>query len=163
LHILTSSLDDAQCALSAGMEAGFRESGIGSVTGSDATPLVAVRSGGLAFDCVIGYAADADGIRLLVPPAYIRMMLEVANRRFAANGERRERFRYALRRGLAGGGSDGARPAGWEPEDVRRERKRAEGLRRREELASRRPRQEMSDAPTEQDAVDLGVALNDGV
>jgi tRNA wybutosine-synthesizing protein 3 len=87
------------------------------------------------------------------------MMLEVANQRFTANGERRERFRQALLKGLAGDKSDSGRPDGWEPEDVRRERKRTEGLRRREELMSRRQQQETS-APTEHDTLDLGLALN---
>jgi tRNA wybutosine-synthesizing protein 3 len=126
------------------MEAGFRESGIGSVTGTDPTPLVAIRTAGLAFDCVIGHATESGSVRLLVPPSYIRMMLVVANERFVANGERRERFRQALLRNLAVDKSESGKPHGWEPEDVRRERKRAEGLRRRDELMSQRQQQDAS-------------------
>jgi tRNA wybutosine-synthesizing protein 3 len=144
------------------MEAGFRESGIGSVTGTDPTPLVAIRTAGLAFDCVIGHATESGSIRLLVPPSYIRMMLNVANQRFVANGERRERFRQALLRGLAANRSDGGRPDGWEPEHIRRERKRAEGLRRRAELMSQR--QEQSESSQKEDAVtSLETLLEDSV
>jgi tRNA wybutosine-synthesizing protein 3 len=51
LHILTDSLEAAQHAVSAALQAGFRESGMSGVLeskGQVATPMVAVRSSGLS-------------------------------------------------------------------------------------------------------------------
>jgi tRNA wybutosine-synthesizing protein 3 len=90
------------------------------------------------------------------------MMLTVANQRFVANGERRERFRQALLRSIAADKSESGKPVGWEPEDIRRERKRAEGLRRRDELLSQRQQQNQS-AQKGDDAVVLGAFLEDQV
>ncbi|RMZ15758.1 hypothetical protein D0862_01550 [Hortaea werneckii] len=106
LHILTSSLASAHHAASAALQAGFRESGINSTQeakdGSPACPMVAVRSSGLAFDCLIGYHAagtspeDEGTIRPMVSEAYLRTLVGVANQRFKTNIERRERFRATL-------------------------------------------------------------------
>ncbi|KAK3065787.1 hypothetical protein LTR53_018037 [Teratosphaeriaceae sp. CCFEE 6253] len=99
----------AQHAASAALTAGFRESGITSIVdhsaNQTATPMVAVRSSGLAFDCVIGYCDQHSGealsgeqsrIKLMVFEAHLRTMLEIANQRFTTNEERRERLREAL-------------------------------------------------------------------
>ncbi|RMZ23761.1 hypothetical protein D0859_12188 [Hortaea werneckii] len=106
LHILTSSLASAHHAASAALQAGFRESGINSTQeardGSPACPMVAVRSSGLAFDCIIGYYAEGSSpedqgtIKPMVSEGYLRTLVNVANQRFRTNIERRERFRATL-------------------------------------------------------------------
>ncbi|KAK5710909.1 hypothetical protein LTR17_018659 [Elasticomyces elasticus] len=114
LHILAATLPAAQTATSAALTAGFRESGItGNLSQSHnhaASPMVAVRSSGLAFDCVIGYSTpehddqkegDSEGVTRprivpMVSEAYLRTLLSIANQRFKTNEERRERFRGTL-------------------------------------------------------------------
>ncbi|KAK4892716.1 hypothetical protein LTR27_008815 [Elasticomyces elasticus] len=114
LHILASTIPAAQTATSAALTAGFRESGItGNLNQSHnhaASPMVAVRSSGLAFDCVIGYSTpehddqkngDSEGVTRprivpMVSEAYLRTLLSIANQRFKTNEERRERFRGTL-------------------------------------------------------------------
>lgn len=64
--------------------------------------MVAIRSSGLAFDCIIGYYAagtspeDKGTIRPMVSEPYLRTLVGVANQRFKTNIERRERFRATL-------------------------------------------------------------------
>jgi len=62
--------------------------------------MVAVRSSGLAYDCIVGYCpADSGEDAQIVPmvsEAYLRTLLAIANQRFKTNEERRERFRKAL-------------------------------------------------------------------
>ena len=75
---------------------------------SPATPMVGVRSAGLAFDCVIGYeSGDESGepdsgvarsIHPMVTEQYLRILIDIANQRFLMNSERTERFRQALLR-----------------------------------------------------------------
>ncbi|CAK4032059.1 Hypothetical predicted protein [Lecanosticta acicola] len=132
LHILASSLESAQHVHSAAMSAGFRESGISGITGPAPTPMVAVRTQGLAFDCIVAYEDSRGNIKAMVSEDYMQSLVTIANQRFVVNKDRKERFRRALL-------NLDSKPVaeysdGWEPADVRRERKRAEGLRRREEL-----------------------------
>lgn len=83
----------------------------------------------------------------MVSEAYLRTLVELANQRFGANQERKERFARALlqskgeevRKGDAGD---------WEPKDVRRERKREEGLRRKEEI--QRQQRQKADAESKE-------------
>ncbi|OTB04716.1 hypothetical protein M426DRAFT_150985 [Hypoxylon sp. CI-4A] len=136
LHVLTASLEHAQLLLRCGLQAGFRESGAVSLTAAageqHATPIVAIRSMGLTFESLIGYQSGGDDGKLhcTVTPAYLRTLVNIANERFSENSKRIERFRAAL--------ADSARPSsrkeGWEDAETRRERKKAEGLKRREEL-----------------------------
>jgi tRNA wybutosine-synthesizing protein 3 len=115
------------------MEAGFRESGAVSLLArqpdEEATPMVAVRSMGLSFESLIG--AETDGVRrLVVSPQYLKTLVRIANERFVENEKRIARFSAALDAAFAP-------PKGkenWEDAQTRRERKRLEGLRRREEL-----------------------------
>ena len=115
------------------MSAGFRESGIVGVTGTDPTPHVAIRTQGLALESIIAYQDSAGTIWPMVPEQYLLTLWNLANQRFVANLERKERFARNL---LQPKGEDHRKgDAGeWEPADVRRERKRAEGLKRKEEL-----------------------------
>ncbi|KAK4569582.1 hypothetical protein LTR86_003345 [Recurvomyces mirabilis] len=113
LHILTSSLEPAQRIMSAAMSAGFRESGINSILpntspqqSTPATPMVGVRSSGLAFDCIVGFSDTAIGdgddsagdtiVKPMVTEDYLRTLITVANQRFRTNVERTGRFRKAL-------------------------------------------------------------------
>ncbi|KAI0172724.1 methyltransferase TYW3-domain-containing protein [Hypoxylon sp. FL1284] len=148
LHVLTASPDHAQLLLRCGLQAGFRESGAVSLTattaGGDhqqqqATPIVGVRSMGLALESLVGYWSGDGNPRRTVSPDYLRTLVRVANDRFVENRRRIDRFRAALalatRPSEAGDGGAGDE---WEDAQARRERKRAEGLRRREELRGQR-------------------------
>ncbi|KAL1956398.1 hypothetical protein VTO42DRAFT_7381 [Malbranchea cinnamomea] len=140
LHIMSSSLHHAQPILAAASSAGFRESGLQSLrclVDSSSHPIVAVRSSGLALESVIGYYSQSEGCaKSLVTEEYLQMLVSLANERFKINSERIERFRRKFmelyHRSLRGSSS---RRDGWEDPDVRRERKRAEGLRKKVEAA----------------------------
>lgn len=110
--------------------------------------MVAIRSTGLAFESVIGVVrgrtilppgtpqGDEDGqrqeedaIEALVDEEYLEILVGIANERFEANTERIRRFETLLF------GSTGKKAVhSWEEKETRQERKRAEGLKRREEL-----------------------------
>ncbi|KAI8962623.1 methyltransferase TYW3-domain-containing protein [Daldinia sp. FL1419] len=145
LHVLTASPEHAQLLLRCGLQAGFRESGAVSLTPAageqHATPVVAIRSMGLTFESLIGYQTDGGKLHCTVPSSYLRTLVRIANDRFTENTKRINRFREALAEATkpVNGGKDG-----WEDAQVRRERKKAEGLKRREEL--RKQKQEGSDA-----------------
>ncbi|KAF2098124.1 hypothetical protein NA57DRAFT_76919 [Rhizodiscina lignyota] len=134
LHIMTCSLDDAQRVVSSALQAGFRESGIMSVT----IPLmVAVRSSGMSLDSIVGYEDGNGIIRSIVDENYFRGILSVINERFSANQERIGRFQHLLLSGYhriqrVASTSDSL----WEDAAVRRERKRREGLMKQQSLRS---------------------------
>ncbi|KAI5860758.1 methyltransferase TYW3-domain-containing protein [Durotheca rogersii] len=150
LHVLTASPEHAQLLLRCGLQAGFRESGAINLVPSaaiaasegQATPMVAIRSAGLAFESLVGFCRPGTGvndgdavgrIRCTVSPAYLRTLVRLANARFVENARRIERFLDALAE--ATGASPGERAGErWEDAQVRKERKKAEGLQRREEL-----------------------------
>ncbi|KAK1574302.1 tRNA wybutosine-synthesizing protein [Colletotrichum navitas] len=158
LHVLTASLAHAQLLLKCAFAAGFRESGAlnllpaaapttpqdGSSSSSSppVTPMVGVRTMGLALESLIGYVDDDDSDEArhcTVSASYLRDLMQIANERFAENAARIARFRAALHTVLAGPppklGEGGAE---WEDAAARRERKRAEGLRRKEEVLAAR-------------------------
>jgi tRNA wybutosine-synthesizing protein 3 len=100
--------------------------------------MVAVRSTGLTLDSVIGRLdTDGEGISI-VPSTYLEGLLVIANERFEENSRRIARFHDLLlgstviptemESGKKTRGGD------WEDASVRRERKRAEGLKRSQEL-----------------------------
>ncbi|KAL2172619.1 hypothetical protein VTG60DRAFT_4738 [Thermothelomyces hinnuleus] len=133
LHILTASVEHAQLVIQAGMEAGFRETGAVSLlarqAGEEATPMVAVRSMGLSFESLIG--VETDGVRrLIVSTQYLKTLVQIANDRFVENKKRIDRFSAALSAAFA----PPKAKENWEDAQARRERKRQEGLRRREQL-----------------------------
>ncbi|KAL2007534.1 hypothetical protein VTN00DRAFT_8972 [Thermoascus crustaceus] len=166
LHIMAATLKHAQPVLTAASSAGFRESGLQSLrcldddNDDDTSPIiVAVRSSGLSLESIVGYCDGEDGngepiIRSLVTEEYLRMLVGIANERFEVNADRVERFQTKLMElfsvpQAAQSGSKGkgkgkvkSRPAGWEDPEARRERKRAEGLRRKE-LEARRHEEEI--------------------
>lgn len=98
--------------------------------------MVAVRSMGLAFESLVGF--DVDGRQMCsVSEGTLRTLLEISNDRFRANDERIARFRELLMQ-LTSSGPGAKRRDGnkdWEDPEVRKQRKRAEGLRRREMLS----------------------------
>ena len=107
--------------------------------------MVAVRSTGLSLDSVIGHLDPSGAAICVVSPRYLDGLLAVANERFKENSARIARFRDLL----LGSNNLGKNRKGeeWEDASVRRERKRAEGLKRSEEL-----RQKAADRTT----IDLG-------
>ncbi|UNI13783.1 methyltransferase [Purpureocillium takamizusanense] len=146
LHVLTSSLAHAQLMVRVALQAGFRESGAiniaepSSPDGQAATPIVAVRSMGLGFESLLGYdEVQPDGQcwrrRRLVDVEYLRTVLGIGNERFSENAKRIQRFRESFRVALRDP-EPRKNPAGGEWEDAaqRKERMRAEGLRRKAEL-----------------------------
>lgn len=154
LHVLTASLHHAQLILSCGLQAGFRESGAinlvpapSAAAAAAATPIVAIRSMGLGLESLIG--REVNGIKhCTVSGEYLKALIKIANERFVENARRIERFRVLLREAVSadGGGGGGGGGGGkarvrkgdgggeWEGAEVRRERKRLEGLRRAEEV-----------------------------
>lgn len=135
LHILTTSPHHAQLILRCALQAGFRESGALNLTSADdqPTPMVGIRSMGLSFESLIGHQIN-DCRELIVPPEYLHALMEIATERFAENTKRIDRFLAAFREALStpvrrkGDGEE------WEDTAARRERKRAEGLRRKAEV-----------------------------
>lgn len=138
------------------MSAGFRESGIAGVLGDDPNPHIGIRTQGLALESIIAFQDSTDKIRLMVSEEYLRTLLAVANLRFVANDERKARFA----RNFLCGGKEGAGKTGdageWEPADVRRERKRAEGLRRKEEMQRRNQLEAAGDGDEDVTEIALG-------
>ena len=95
-----------------------------------AIPMVAVRTAGLALGSLVGvcdYSATGgeDQVQSLVSKEYLETLVGLANERFVANKERIGRFEQELFGKLGRSGD-------WEDADSRRERKRREGLARRE-------------------------------
>lgn len=130
---MTASLEHAQLVIQAGMEAGFRETGAVSLLkrqpGHEPTPMVAVRSMGLSFESLVGVEAD-EARRSIVSEQYLKTLVQIANERFVENQKRIARFSMALEAAFA----FPKEKADWEDAQARRERKRQEGLGRREEL-----------------------------
>lgn len=143
---MAATLQHAQPVLSAASNSGFRESGLQSLNClqdsiDGPSPIAAVRTSGLSLESIIGYC-DEEGndsnepvVRSLVSEEYLQMLVAISNERFGVNTERKERFRTHLL-GLCAKSQEKGRgkKAGWEDAEARRARKRAEGLKRREEM-----------------------------
>ncbi|QVM11024.1 hypothetical protein D8B26_005675 [Coccidioides posadasii str. Silveira] len=162
LHIMAESLKHAQPVLAAASSAGFRESGIQSLRcldDSNACPIVAVRSSGLALESIIGYVEKGNSpeestVRSLVSEEYLRMLVSIANERFQSNYARMDRFRTKLLALSSGSPSNlSSQKREWEDADRRRERKRAEGLQRRE--AARKAAKPNDKTPESEDEMPL--------
>ncbi|KAI4284890.1 MAG: hypothetical protein L6R38_001099, partial [Xanthoria sp. 2 TBL-2021] len=173
LHIATASLSHAVPILSAAISAGFRESGVQSLknlTYPNAIPMVAVRSAGLAFESVIGVVrgrsvlppgtlrSDEDGqrqgediIEALVSEEYLEMLVGIANERFEANTERIRRFEAVVF-----GGMEKKILNDWEDKQTRQERKKAEGLKRREDMKANHNLRDSVDGDNDDPDVELG-------
>ena len=108
-------------------------------TASEApSPMVAVRSTGLALDCVIGRLGPHCEAISIVSDTYLEGLLAVANDRFGENTRRITRFHDLLlgSTSIPADIESGKKTRGseWEDASVRRERKRAEGLKKSQEL-----------------------------
>lgn len=100
------------------------------------TPMVAIRSMGLSFESLIGQQVG-ESRESLVPLGYLHKLMSIANERFVENTKRIERFLTAFRElSRPPQPRKNAEGAEWEDAAARRERKRAEGLRRKAELQS---------------------------
>ncbi|KAF3807206.1 tRNA wybutosine-synthesizing protein 3 [Colletotrichum gloeosporioides] len=168
LHVLTASPSHAQLLLKCALAAGFRESGalnlLPAASSADdqqpsVTPIVGVRTMGLGLESLVGYVDDSNDTRhCTVSADYLRTLVDIANERFVENAARIARFRAALQDAVAGPPARlGEGGAEWEDAAVRRERKRAEGLRRKEEkmLAAREKETQRASEGLVDDAVDL--------
>ncbi|KAF1991582.1 hypothetical protein K402DRAFT_409737 [Aulographum hederae CBS 113979] len=130
LHVLTGSLDDAQKVITAALAAGFRESGaVGLAPNHDGsvTPVVSVRTNGLTFDSIVGYETNTSSLRTIVDEAYLLHLCLTANERFNENTSRIQRFREALKSRYQRTSSE-KKGTNWEDSNLRRDRKRQEGL-----------------------------------
>ncbi|KAJ3962082.1 hypothetical protein N0V92_001173 [Colletotrichum tropicale] len=169
LHVLTASPSHAQLLLKCALAAGFRESGALNLLPTapsaedqqpSVTPIVGVRTMGLGLESLVGYVDDSNDTRhCTVSADYLRTLVDIANERFVENAARIARFRAALQDAVAAPPARlGEGGAEWEDAAVRRERKRAEGLRRKEEkmLAAReKETKQASESLVEEDVVDL--------
>jgi tRNA wybutosine-synthesizing protein 3 len=134
--------------LSAALQAGFRESGainLMSNPDGETNPMVAVRSTGLAFDSIIGHLHDSTDHTPEIPPIfssvgeqYLRSLVEIGNVRFQENARRIKRFVEALDILHQSDIMVTPKDREWEDADTRRERKRAEGMKKRLALQERR-------------------------
>ncbi|KAK8005179.1 tRNA wybutosine-synthesizing protein [Apiospora arundinis] len=156
LHVLTASPAHAQLLLRCGLQAGFRESGAINLTATTGgggvettpTPMVAIRCMGLTFESLVGVKKEGSGggekVECTVPPAYLRTLVDVGNERFAENTRRIQRFRSAVLEATAPA-STGPKMKGdgsiWEDAETRRERKKAEGLKRKAALQNQQQSQ----------------------
>lgn len=107
--------------------------------------MVAVRSTGYSFDSIIGYQNEHGENVLLVDERYLETLVAIANDRFRINAERIARFRKALMdafRPCAVVG--GSKNLDWEDAEVRKQRKREEGLARQKALQVEQPRSDSS-------------------
>lgn len=98
---------------------------------------------GLGLESLIG--RETNGIKhCTVSGEYLKALIRIANERFVDNARRIERFRMYLRQALSSplhkdkkklGDREGGQ---WEDAETRKERKRAEGLKRAEEVRKMR-------------------------
>ena len=122
------------------MGAGFRESGavsLGSSKTGETNPVVAVRSTGYSFDSIIGYRDEKGRNISLIDESHLRTLVEIANERFKINIERITRFRTQLLESYqptSTATASGAAKPDWEDANVRKQRKREEGLARQRAL-----------------------------
>lgn len=120
--------------------------------------MVAVRSTGYSFDSIIAYQDIKGDIHALVDEAYLRVLTSIANERFKINAERIGRFQTALaqeyQQVLGKEKSPSTVPDSadsvWEEPNIRRERKKAEGLARRQVLQAQASN-ELSSTKTDDD------------
>jgi tRNA wybutosine-synthesizing protein 3 len=126
--------------LSAALGAGFRESGAVSLTASkgsgEPNPMVAIRSTGYSFDSIIGYQDDHGHNIALVHDTYLRILIGIANERFKVNEQRISRLKEGLLTRCNPPKNPASKPE-WEDPEVRRRRKREEGLAKKKQLAEK--------------------------
>ncbi|KAL7267651.1 hypothetical protein RUND412_009754 [Rhizina undulata] len=134
LHVLTSDLETAHDLLNAGLAAGFWESGIiNSGLGNAAFPILAIRCHGLAMDSIIGVFDNASGkIIKMVDDLYLEVLIKICNLRFDDNKRRIDALSAKIDEVLFGVGKE--KIPEWEDKEIRKARKREDGLRKQREL-----------------------------
>lgn len=122
-------------------------------------PMVAIRSMGLSLESLVGHQ-DLDGQRRrIVSAGYFKMLLQISNERFVENTKRIERFRTAFNEAALDPNASGIpkklNPEGkeWEDAAARRERLRAEGLKRKAALQAEKTESSSQD-------IDVDVQIN---
>ena len=108
-----------------------------------ASPMVAIRSMGLGFESLIGTETQGN-THCIVSTAYLQLLIRLANERFVENSKRIERFRLALLEAIEAPKKSKRGPE-WEDAAARKERKRAEGLKRSAELKQQQQQQELDE------------------
>lgn len=93
--------------------------------------MMAIRTQSLTLDCIIGVTTSSTSIHPLVTRDYIKLLLEVCNQRFVENKRKMGKISSALGTVLFPPPQE---PSTWEDPEVRRRRKREEGLARAEEV-----------------------------
>lgn len=122
---MTDTIELAHKILKVALSSGFRESGI---MNASTPPTLAIRSTGLAFDCIIGhYNTQTQNLCQMVDERYISVLSAIANTRFKENERRRELFSRAMYPLLNTGPE-------WEAKETRKQRMRMEGLMKSAEL-----------------------------
>lgn len=113
--------------------------------------MVAVRSTGYSFDSIIGYQNGHGQNIALVDEKYLRILVDIANDRFRINSERIARFRDKLMEIYhpTSASLDDASNAEWEDPEVRKRRKREEGLARQQALKALKSNQNAQNDDTE--------------
>lgn len=98
--------------------------------------MVAIRSAGYSFDSIIGYQDDKGRNIAEISASHLRTLVCIANERFKINIDRIARFRTLLLESYqaASASTPGSSKLDWEDAEVRKQRKRAEGLARQREL-----------------------------
>lgn len=100
--------------------------------GGEVTPMVAVRTQGLSFDAIIAFQNPDGEMFRLVDQQYLVTLTDIANERFRVNNQRIDRFRTILQNRL--NHQISSKDSDREDPQVRRARKRAEGLARQQDL-----------------------------
>ena len=136
---MAASLHHAKRLLAAAINAGFRESGVQSLKNlddSNSFPMVAVRTSGLAFSSLVGFLTyqeeGREVLQSMVDENHLRLLLNLGNSRFKANADRINRFEKNLFE--SNQASNGSR----EDPMLRRQRKRADGLKDRTRVKQQR-------------------------
>lgn len=102
--------------------------------------MLAIRTQSLSFDCIIGvYDNTIENIRPLVDRSYVAMLMEIGNERMRQNAEKMQRLQKEIELSLKDNDGNctrrkGKKGAEWEDAELRKQRLREEGLRRKEEI-----------------------------
>jgi tRNA wybutosine-synthesizing protein 3 len=155
LHLYAATPEFARLLLKAASESGFRESGAMGIptSSSDRNPIMlAVRTNGLPFDSIIGYEDKNGDLLSLVNSDYVYNMLSIANERFTANKERTQKFQKAV----------SCIPTTLTHQDredpeIRKQRKRAEGLAKQQALLNETSTPSSTTPPIDLDLTTNGI------
>lgn len=119
--------------------------------------MVGIRSMGLGFESLIGYQSGDRRIRN-VSTQYLHTLMGIADERFVENTKRIESFRDALRVNVQGKPTRlNAEGNEWEDAAARKERKRAEGLRKKAEAQNERQRTKSNES---EESIEMARSLS---